>query len=230
MATSSIKAALLIFLTIIAALTGVSQNVSTPTIEVNGTATIYIVPNRITLEIGMEEYYAPTPSGDSIIVKISEIEKNTRKMLHSAGIPDSLIIISDIGNYRNRSTSSEFLMAKRLSATLTDFGQIETISDKLDRKGISEFSIAKIDNTEIERHNRRGLKAALDAAREKAEFIAENEGLKITMPSEIIETGPNYYETPTFSNVAFDSGNGMDNMRRIVRRYSVKVRYIFSRQ
>ena len=28
------------------------------------------------------------------------------------------------------------------------------------------------------------------------------------------------------SNVAFDSGSGMDGMRRIVRRYSVKVKYL----
>lgn len=77
-------------------------------------------------------------------------------------------------------------------------------------------------------YNRQGLKSALDAARAKAEFIAANENVTLVSPLEIIETGPNYYETPSFSNVAFDSGAGMDNMRRITRRYSVKVRYIFT--
>ena len=72
-----------------------------------------------------------------------------------------------------------------------------------------------------------GLKSALEAARSKAEFIAKEEGLSITSPLEIVENGPNYYETPSFSNVAYDSGSGMENMRRIVRRYSIKARYLF---
>ena len=79
----------------------------------------------------------------------------------------------------------------------------------------------------IERYNREGLKAALDAAREKAAFIAANTGVTIISPYEIVENGPNYYETPSFSNVSVDSGSGMENMRRIVRRYSIKARYLF---
>lgn len=205
-----------------------AEESSVPTIEVIGSATINIVPDRITIEIGMEEYYKEKLFGDSTIVKLSEIENNVRNALNKAGVPDSLIVVSDMGNYRNRSVSPNFLMAKRLSAIVSDFNQIEKISDKLDRKGVSSFNIIKIDNTKIESYNHQGLKAALDAAREKAEFIAENEGMVITMPYEIIENGPNYYETPTFSNVSFDSGSGMDNIRRIVRRYSVKVRYFFS--
>ena len=59
-------------------------------------------------------------------------------------------------------------------------------------------------------------------------FIAANEGLTIEMPCEIVENGPNYYDTPSYSNVAFDGGAGMENMRRIVRRYSVKVRYHYT--
>lgn len=205
-----------------------AMDASEPTIEVTGSATISIVPDRITVEIGMEEYYVPAPHGDSTIVRIPAIERNVRKVLATAGVPDSLIVVTDIGNYRNRDISADFLMGKKLSATVTDFAQIERISDGLERRGISCFNIERIDNSDIERYNRQGLKAALDAARDKAEFIAENENCTIAGPYEIVENGPNYYDTPTFSNVAFDSGSGMENMRRIVRRYSVKVRYLFA--
>ncbi len=196
-------------------------------IEVTGSATVNIVPDRITVEIGMEEYYKQKLFGDSTIVKLSEIEKKVRKTLKEAGVPDSMIIVSDLGNYRNRDISANFLMAKRLSATVSDFAQLEEISDKLERKGITSFNIVKIDNSDIDSYNRQGLKAALDAAKSKAEFIAEDAGGTLLYPVEIIENGPNYYETPSFSNVAFDSGSGMENMRRIVRRYSVKVKYMF---
>ncbi len=211
------------------ALFGNAQNDTAPSlIDVTGSATLSIVPDRISIEIGMEEYYKQRVFGDSIIVKLADIEKGVRQTLNQAGVPDSLIIVSDFGNYRNRDVSATFLMAKRLSATVSDFSQIDFISDRLDRKGITSFNITKTDNSDMAKYNLEGLKAALDAARQKAEFIAENEGLKIIAPYEIIETTANPSGYSAFSNVAYDGGTGMDNMRRIVRRYSVKVRYMFN--
>lgn len=204
-----------------------AQTAQSPTIEVTGSATVNIVPDRITIEIGMEEYYDPVSGGDSVMVKLADIEKKVRAALHGAGIADKDIVMTDMGNYRDREMKNGFLMAKELSATVDDFSKIDRIADTMGRKGISSFNITRIDNTEMERYNRQGLKAALDAARDKAQFIAETEGVKLSFPLEIVENGPNYYDTPTFSNVAFDSGAGMENMRRIVRRYSVKVRYCF---
>lgn len=203
-----------------------ADDINAPVIEVSGSAVMNIVPDRITIEIGMEEYYKQKVFGDSTIVKLSEIERDVRKTLRDAGVPDSLIVVSDLGNYRNRNVSSTFLMAKRLSATVEDFDQIDYIADKLNRKGISSFNIVKIDNSNIGKYNRQGLKGALDVAREKAELIAANEGLKLMMPYEIVETTNEVPGYAAFSNVAYDSGAGMENMRRIVRRYSVKVRYI----
>lgn len=200
---------------------------STPYIEVTGSATMNIVPNEITIEIGMEEYYKQKLIGDSSIVKLADIEKKVRKTLVQAGVPDSKIIVSEIGNYRNRELGPDLLMAMRLSAIVTDFDQIDMIAEKLDRKGITSFNVVKVDNSDIEHLNQKGLNAALDAARDKANGIAANEHLTIIGPLEIVETGPNYFETPAFSNVSFDSGAGMNNFRSIIRRYVVKVKYAF---
>lgn len=221
------KRFILLAMLLLSVIAGHAEGADTPVIEVTGSATMNIIPDRITIEIGMEEYYKHKASGDSTIVKLYDIEKDVRKTLREAGVPDSMIVVSELGNYRNRDMSSTFLMAKRLSATVSDFDHIERISDRLDRKGIVCFNITKIDNSDMGQYNRQGLKAALDAARQKAEFIAENEGLKLLMPYEIIETTnePSMYSA--FSNVAYDGGSGMENMRRIVRRYSVKVRYLF---
>lgn len=221
------KRFILLAMFLLSVIAGHAEGADTPVIEVTGSATMNIIPDRITIEIGMEEYYKHKASGDSTIVKLYDIEKDVRKTLREAGVPDSMIVVSELGNYRNRDMSSTFLMAKRLSSTVSDFDQIERISDRLDRKGIVCFNITKIDNSDMGQYNRQGLKAALDAARQKAEFIAENEGLKLLMPYEIVETTnePSMYSA--FSNVAYDGGSGMENMRRIVRRYSVKVRYLF---
>lgn len=221
------KRFILLAMLLLSVIAGHAEGADTPVIEVTGSATMNIIPDRITIEIGMEEYYKHKASGDSTIVKLYDIEKDVRKTLREAGVPDSMIVVSELGNYRNRDMSSTFLMAKRLSATVSDFDHIERISDRLDRKGIVCFNITKIDNSDMGQYNRQGLKAALDAARLKAEFIAENEGLKLLMPYEIVETTnePSMYSA--FSNVAYDGGSGMENMRRIARLYSVKVCYLF---
>ena len=197
-------------------------------IEVNGTTTLNIAPDRITVEIEIEEYYRPDKNGDSTVVRLRDIEWSVRKELSEINVPDTLIITSDLGNYRDRRSGGRFLMAKSISATLTDYQQLDRLSEKMSMRGIRSFRIARLDNSMLETYNRKGLKAALDAARSKAEFIAENEGLVITSPLEIIETGINSYGMPAVSNAAYDGGGSMENMRHITRRYNVRVRYLFS--
>ncbi len=197
-------------------------------IEVSGTATLNIVPDRITVEIGMEEYFTPTASGDSTLVRIAQIESGVRRTLADAEVPDSCITVADIGNYRDYNRDERFTMAKSITAVVSDFAQLNAISAALDSEGITGFRLAGMDNADMERYNREGLKSALDAARFKAEFIAQNEGLTLTAPLEIIETTQERYGAQMFSNVAIDSGTGMENMRRITRKYSVKVKYAFT--
>lgn len=206
-----------------------SQMVSTavPFIEVSGTATLNIVPDRITVEIGMEEYFKYKMFGDSTLVKIADIENGVRKTLSDAGIPNSAISVADIGNYRDRYSSDKFKMAKRLTAIVTGLSQLNAISESLGNEGINSFQITNMDNADMESFNRKGLKAALDAARQKAEFIAENENLTISTPLEIVETTQMPYTMPIYSNAAYNNGLGMDDMRRIIRQYSVKVKYAF---
>lgn len=197
-------------------------------IEVSGTATLNIVPDRITVEIGMEEYFTPTASGDSTLVRIAQIENDVRRALANAEVPDTCITVSDIDNYRDYHRSQRFTMARILTAVFSDFDRLNAVCGALDSEGITGFRLAGMDNADMEQYNRQGLKAALDAARLKAQFIAQNEGLSLTAPLEIIETTQERYGAQMFSNVAFDSGTGMENMRRITRKYSVKVKYAFT--
>ena len=125
----------LVALTASAAIPVSAQTAETPTIEVSGSATVSIIPDRITVEIGMEEYYRHQADGDSVIVGLPVIERSVRRTLKEAGVPDSLIVVSDLGNYRNRNVSQNLLMAKRLSAVVSDFSQIDRISERLDRSG-----------------------------------------------------------------------------------------------
>lgn len=210
-------------------LPGVAKaDVNAATVSVTGTATVNIVPDRITFEIGMEEFYRHNGSGDSTLVRLADIEKDVRRVLKRSGVPDSLIMVQELGNYRRANSSSKFLLAKTISATVTDFSRLEKIYEDMGRDGIRSFNISKTDNSNMEAYNRQGLKAAIDAARAKAEFMAACENHRIVCLWEIVENGPYYYDSPSFSNVSLRSGSGMENMRRIVRNYSVKVVYLLT--
>lgn len=204
-----------------------AQNAAT--IVVTGTSTLNIIPDRITVEIGLEEYYRPKGHGaDSTKVKLSQIEKEVRGVMARAGIADTAITTSGVGNWRDRATPRDFLMAKTLSAVLTDFSQLDALVADLPSQGINSFSLTRLDHSAMPDYNRQGLKATLDAAKDKARFIADDMGMQLMMPWEVVENDPAYYESPSMSNVSVYSGSGMDNMRRITRRYSVKVAYLIT--
>lgn len=185
---NTIKTLLTLAIFIAGSLTNLAQQTS-PTIEVSGTSSISIVPDRISVEIGIEEYFKPS-AGDSVKVDLRKIESQVRRVLNKAGVNDSLITVTDMGNYTNRNLSSKFLMAKRLTAVLVDFSQLDEIADNLPDEGVTSFSISKLDNSEMTRYNQQGLKAALDAARAKAEFIADNEHLAGLKVWKVEETTP----------------------------------------
>ena len=204
-----------------------AQTAAHPVIEVSGTSSLSIVPDRITVEIGLEEYFVPSGDADSVKVGIRTIENDVRRALNDVGVADSQINVADIGNYSDRGASARFLMAKRLSAVLADFSQLDEVAGNLPEFGVTSFNIAKLDNSDMARYNDMGLKSALDAARAKAEFIAGNEKLSGLTVWKVEETTPPYTSSPqAFSNVAYAAGSGMAGMRSIERIYSVRVTYV----
>lgn len=203
-------------------------------IEVSGTSTVSVMPDRITVKIGLQEYYKHLANGDSIRVNISTIENEVRDVLKKAGINGSSITIDDVGNYFNYRNPDEFLMGMQLSVVLTDMEQLTNIADNLPENGLRSFQIGNLDNSEMDKHNKEGLKAALIKAREKAVVLAETEGLELTGPIQIIEEGPLYYDEEVVMATGYvadrmmlKSNASMENIRKIVRRYNVKVTYGF---
>ena len=134
----------------------VAEAQTEPSIEVTGTATVYIVPDRITVEIGMEEYFKPGFI-DSTKVKIADIERDVRKVLKKAGVKESSVTVTDMGNYRDRAMSTKFLMAKRISAVVSDFDELDKIAANLPERGVTSFQITKLDNTDMEKYYSDGM-------------------------------------------------------------------------
>ena len=195
---------------------------STCTVEVTGTAIQNILPDRVTIEIGLEEYYkSKMLFGDSTLVKLSDIEKDVIKTLVKAGVSESDISVSDVGNYLNQNKSSNSLMAERLRVTVSNMTQLRKICDDLQRKGVVCFNIVKADNSNMERYERKGLEAAMADAKAKVEIIAASTGGSSPSPIEIVDISPAISDC-----IAYDSANGFENLSCIVRNYAVKVKYL----
>ena len=222
--------------TVVSFLASAHENecVETGKITVTGSSSVSVTPDRITVEIGTREYYKKLSKNDSIRVSLAEIDKEVDKVLKAAGIPDSLVTINDVGNYYFGVPGEKFLMGKRISVTLTDLSQLQTLAEGLGFEGVTSFRISGTDKSDMESVNRNGLVAALRKAFEKASLLAENAGGQLGIPLEIIEDGPVYYEEALAVNTSLD-GNvmyaakamSMDNMKKIVRRYNVRVTYQF---
>ena len=77
--TKSFVSAIVSALMVVSCLSASAQSI----IEVTGSATINIVPDRITVEIGMEEYFIPDEYnlGDSTLVGIKAVERGVMKVL-----------------------------------------------------------------------------------------------------------------------------------------------------
>lgn len=208
-------------------------------ITVSGSSSISVAPNLINVEIGTTEYYKKTGKNDSVKVTLAEIDKKVSSILNAAMVPDSLITLNQIGNYYWGQRNSDFLMGRSITATLTDISQLEFLSENLGIPGITSFRIASTDRSDMEKYNLQGLSTALDRAREKAESMMKDINGKIICPVEIEETGPVYYDEVENVVTAMDGSPMMlraaknmsfDNLRKITRRYNVKVTYLFITQ
>lgn len=219
---------------------GVVVNPDVRTIEVTGASTVSITPDRIIIEIGMQEYFKKTGKNDSVKITLDDVENEVYTALKMAEVPDSMIQLNRMGNfYYMPHADRTILMGKTIQATLTDMAQLEQLGATMDIPGVTSFRIAGTDASDMEQYNRQGLRSALVKAREKARFIAETMSVELGYPVEIHEEGPVYYEEAAVADMAMNTYEGaagmrlmsksmtMDNMKKITRRYSVRVIYEF---
>ena len=120
-------------------------------IEVSGTAEVEIVPDEIHYIIEMKEYFEEEFDGKSkpedfaTKVPLDVIERQVRRVIADAGVPNEAVRTEEIGNtWRER--GMDFLVSMRLDITLSDFETIERIRKGLDTRGINAMYIGELKN------------------------------------------------------------------------------------
>jgi len=145
-------------------------------IEINGTSEVEIVPDLIYLHILISEKdnKNKTPLAErerDMILKLKEIGINTDK---------DLLMKEIISNFQYAFMSrNEILLSKSYQLLVRDGKTASRVFVELERLGISNAGIDRLDNTQIEKYRRDVKVAAVKAAKSKAESLVSAVGQSI---------------------------------------------------
>lgn len=202
-------------------------------IEVTGSSEVEVVPDEIHFLIAIKEYWAEEFDGKSkpedyrTKIPLDWIEKDLRRTLRKAGIPDEAIRTQEIGDYW-RQRGKEFLVGKQFDIRLTDFEKINAIVRSVNTKGIESMRIGELKHKDLPMYRKQGKIEALKAAREKATYLVEAMGQKLGAVIRIVEPASisvNPYSVfQAQSNVSMGTADA-EQYRVIKLRYEMTARF-----
>ena len=177
-----------------------SQNIDTrKKIEVNGTAEAEVTPDILYVSLSLKEYFKD--SAQKKKVEIEELEKQLQSAVLAAGIPPENFTINNISSYTTwweKKKSPEFLARKQYRIKMTDLTKFNQIMSAVDPKGIEYSNIESYDYSKIESLKKDLKIKALQAAKDKANYLITSIGGTLGSPLEIQEINNEYYPQPIY--------------------------------
>ncbi len=171
-------------------------------ITVTGIAEIEIVPDQITFAITLKEYFKDEKTQKDK-VQIGTLEKQLIAALADVAIPKESLSIGNVSGYKEyiyrRAKPTTYLTNKQYELLLPDLKKVDILLAKLDQKGIENTQIAKTEHSKMSQFKKEIKIKALQAAKEKAQYLLEGIGEKLGEPLEITELEDNYY-APVYAN------------------------------
>lgn len=141
-------------------------------IEVTGRAEMEIIPDIIYLQILLSE------KDNRNKTSISELENEMFKKLEEIGINISKdLLIKDISSnfkFYLLSKRSDILLSKEYQVLVRDGKTASSVFLELEKIGISNINVEKLDNSRIEDYRKEVKVDAIKAAREKAELLTQS--------------------------------------------------------
>jgi uncharacterized protein len=207
-------------------------------IEVTGTAELEIVPDEIYFSISLKEYFKDEKSQKDKVA-IETLEKQLIEATKTAGLPKENLSISGVSGYKEwngKRKPQVFLAAKQYQLKLTNLNNINDLMAKVDDRGVEYVSVNRVEHSRKEEFRKQVKINALKAAKEKATYLVESIGEKISGVLEIkeIEDG-NYYpvylqakaSNRMMTMAADESAGGDNNLEYQKIKFSYKMLAIF---
>ena len=147
-------------------------------IDVTGSAQSEITPDIIYVGISLKEYY----NGNKKAADIDELEKQLLEAVVKAGIPKENLFINNVSGYNyswERKKNPNFAAGKQYRLKLTDPSKFNQVLGALDPKSIEYTNIESYEHSKIAEYRKELKIKALQAAKEKAAYLAETLGDKV---------------------------------------------------
>lgn len=187
------------------------------TINVSGSAEMEVVPDEIYVQVELREY---DKKGGSK-ADIDAIKSNFLKAAASTGISEADISVQGYqgwdGNFwlyrKNKKKNPDLKASITYLVKLATTKKMDELVQKLDDEATQNFFIAKVSHSKIQEFKKQLKIKAVQAAKEKAAYLAEainekpGEALTINEPNEI-----NPFPQPVFANRMMKTeAQNMDN-------------------
>lgn len=190
----TMKIYLLVLLTLgfttIQAQNGEKNFIDKPYIEVSGKAEMEIIPDQIYLNIVINE------KDNKGKVVLAQAEKNMIDKLKALGVDTKKdLSVKDMSsNFKNYwLKNSEIMASKEYELLVSNAQTAGRVMQEMEKIGISNVSIARVDHSQIEQYRRTVKVNAVKVAREKATDMAEAISQKAGKAIYIQEIENNFY-------------------------------------
>ena len=201
-------------------------------VDVTGTSELTVAPDEIHFLVSIQEYWEEEfeegrkPEDYRTKVPLARIEEDLRRRLGQLGISAADIRAQEVGNYW-REPGRDFLVGKELDITLRRADEIGRIVQTIDTRGVKSMRVGSLLRKDMPELVRRGKIAALEAAREKAAYLAATLGKKLGGVLRIVEPqeGSRGYAPYAQSNVQYSQDALSEGFRNIRLHFSMNVRY-----
>ncbi len=185
-------------------------NATEPSINVNGTAEMEVVPDEIYVNIQLKEYKKGSSKVDIQGIK-NEFLAKAKKL----GYTEKEIFVYSYdgwdGNavwYNKKKKQNDLLAGITYQVKLSSTQKMDELVNILDDAATTNFYIAKTSHSKIEEYKKQLKIEALKAAKAKAEYLAAALGEKVGRPITISEPDAVNMYQPMYANVRFDSAAG----------------------
>jgi uncharacterized protein len=187
-------------------------------ITVSGTAEIKVVPDQVVLSLGVQTedmvLAAAKAKNDSVIQKVQALAKDLK--VDSKDIQTDYYHIEPrySDNYSQR-TFLGYFTQKGVAITLRDVAKFDELLSRALEAGVTNVQQVNFQTSELRKYRDQARAAALQAAKEKAQAMAKELGLRAGDPLTIREESSNWYSpysswwgysSPSVQNVTQNAG------------------------
>jgi uncharacterized protein YggE len=168
----------------------------TPSITTSGEATVYVKPDEVVINLGVETYNKVLSEAKSANDSLS---KKLVEKIHDAGVEEKYIktdvmqveIIYPDGGIKNGIAG--YLCRRAYAVTLKETGKFEEVINTALSNGANYLLGFEFRTTELRKHRDEARKTAIKAAKEKAVALAGELDMKVEHPHSITENAINYW-------------------------------------